>query len=190
MTPMTDTVTRLLDAAERLMKAKGWVAVSYRDLAAEVGIRPASIHHHFATKADLGEAVTTRYVARFMGSLHALDTVPDPVARLHAYVALCRDALHGGTTICLCTHLIVDHDLLPEAVRTRIAHFTEEHVGWLAEVLRYGEEEKALGPFDDVRATARSIWSELQGAQIMARTFADIGHFDTVADNLVRRLVR
>ncbi|WP_033345014.1 TetR/AcrR family transcriptional regulator [Catenuloplanes japonicus] len=187
---MTDTVTRLLDAAERLMKARGWVAVSYRDLAAEVGIRSASIHHHFAAKADLGEALTRRYTTRFMGALHGLDTMGDPVGQMRAYVGLVRDALHGGTTICLCTHMIVDYDLLPDGVRTQIAAFTDDHVDWLTDVLRRGEQEKAFRAFDDVRVTAHSIWSELQGAQILARTFADIGRFDLVADNLLRGLTR
>ncbi|WP_254065657.1 TetR family transcriptional regulator [Acidisoma sp. L85] len=35
--------------------------MNFRDLAAQVGIKAASIYHHFPSKADLGAAVARRY---------------------------------------------------------------------------------------------------------------------------------
>jgi TetR/AcrR family transcriptional regulator, transcriptional repressor for nem operon len=57
----SERVDQLLDATERRMRAGGYHAVSFRDVAADVGIRSASVHHHFPQKADLGTALVRRY---------------------------------------------------------------------------------------------------------------------------------
>jgi len=59
---MTDTATRILDIAERQMRQHGYNAVSYRDIAAEMGIKSASLHYHFPKKADLGISLVKRVI--------------------------------------------------------------------------------------------------------------------------------
>ena len=56
-----DTKTTLLNSAERAARARGFDGFSYADLAADVGISKASIHHHFASKATLAVALMQRY---------------------------------------------------------------------------------------------------------------------------------
>ena len=51
----------ILAAARRTAQAHGYGGLNFRDLAAEVGIKAASIYHHFPSKADLGAAVARRY---------------------------------------------------------------------------------------------------------------------------------
>jgi len=46
--------------AERLVQVRGFNGFSYADIAAELHITKASLHYHFATKADLGEALIAR----------------------------------------------------------------------------------------------------------------------------------
>ena len=48
------TASRILDVAERLAQTQGYNGFSYADIAAELGITKASLHYHFASKADLG----------------------------------------------------------------------------------------------------------------------------------------
>src|SRR6185369_16920377 len=55
--PLSTTAAQILDAAETLIQTRSYSAFSYQDIADELGIRKASIHYHFATKADLGVAV-------------------------------------------------------------------------------------------------------------------------------------
>ena len=52
-----DTRMEIIDLAERLVRVRGYNGFSYRDLAEQIGIKTASIHYHFPTKADLGEAM-------------------------------------------------------------------------------------------------------------------------------------
>jgi len=48
------------------MRAGGFHACSFREIATDVGIKSASVHHHFPAKADLGAALVARYTARVL----------------------------------------------------------------------------------------------------------------------------
>ena len=55
----------LLNEAEALLRTRGYAAFSYADLAERVGIRKASIHHHFRTKEELGVSLIDAYLVKF-----------------------------------------------------------------------------------------------------------------------------
>lgn len=78
-----DTRHLILDVAEELLLTRGYVAFSYQDIAARIGIRKASIHYHFPSKADLGLAIIERGVARTQ-HVRTRD-LSDPAARLEDY---------------------------------------------------------------------------------------------------------
>ena len=58
------THAALLDAAEALMLAEGYAAVSSRRAAAAAGLKPALVHYYFATMDDLFLALYRRRVSR------------------------------------------------------------------------------------------------------------------------------
>jgi AcrR family transcriptional regulator len=53
-----------VDVASALVDAEGLEAVSVRRLATELGVRGPSLYHHFATKADILDAVADAVVAQ------------------------------------------------------------------------------------------------------------------------------
>ena len=61
----------ILDVAERRMRMSGYNAVSFRDIAGEIGIKSASLHYHFPKKADLGLALVERYSDNLRSALLA-----------------------------------------------------------------------------------------------------------------------
>ena len=67
------TASRILDVAEQLVQVRGFNGFSYADIAAELHITKAALHYHFAGKADLGEALITRYASRFAEALARAD---------------------------------------------------------------------------------------------------------------------
>ena len=69
-----DTKTALLDLAERAVRSRGYDGFSYADLARAQGIRKASIHYHFPTKADLSQNLMARYHTRFEKQLLRITT--------------------------------------------------------------------------------------------------------------------
>lgn len=58
----TDTLTRILDAAEQLFAHHGYGGASLRAVAAAVGIQNPSIYAHFESKQALYEAVLARAI--------------------------------------------------------------------------------------------------------------------------------
>src|ERR671929_772591 len=98
----TDTADRILDTAERLVQSRGFNGFSYADIAAELGVTKASLHYHFATKAELGEALMERYAARFGAALAEIEARPDDAAaKLAAYAELYASVL-SDQRMCLC----------------------------------------------------------------------------------------
>lgn len=64
--------TRLLDVAERLFMARGFPAVTLRDICAEMGLTHASLYYHFPEgKQSIFMAVLERNVRRHGDGLHA-----------------------------------------------------------------------------------------------------------------------
>ena len=61
---MADRRSAILDVAERRIRAHGYNGFSFREIADEIGIKSASVHYHFPTKADLAAAVAKRYRER------------------------------------------------------------------------------------------------------------------------------
>src|ERR1700751_4491734 len=90
----TDTASAILDVAERLAQTRGFNAFSYADVAAELGITKPALHYHFAGKDELGEALVTRYTARFNEALEAIDARELHAAqKLEAYADLYAQVL-------------------------------------------------------------------------------------------------
>src|SRR5215470_8119534 len=84
----------ILEAARRTAQAHGYGGLNFRDIGAEIGIKAASIYHHFPSKADLGAAVAKRYWEDTAANLEALGTkAGDPVKALQAYPRLFRRSL-------------------------------------------------------------------------------------------------
>ncbi len=82
-----DTSTRILNVAERLMQTRGFNGFSYTNISAELGIAKASLHHHFATKAELGRMLIVRYSESFAAGLNAIDNSgQDTLGKLKQYV--------------------------------------------------------------------------------------------------------
>ncbi len=115
-----DTASRILDVAERLVQLRGFNGFSYADVAAELSITKASLHYHFAGKAELGEALIARYAERFKGSLAEIEVRPiDARAKLDAYAKLYADVLRGKR-MCLCGMLAAEYQTLPKPMRSAV----------------------------------------------------------------------
>lgn len=170
----------ILTAAKRTAQAHGYGGLNFRDLAAEVGIKAASIYHHFPSKADLGAAVAQRYWEDSAASLEALlAESADPLLCLRHYPETFRKALENNNRMCLCSFMAAEYDDLPEPVKKEVRTFTDINVAWLGRVLTAAT---AATPEESERR-ARAIFAAIVGAQLMARGRADISLFDTLIES-------
>jgi TetR/AcrR family transcriptional repressor of nem operon len=168
----------ILAAARATAQAHGYAGLNFRDLAAEVGIKSASIHYYFPSKADLGVAVARRYWEDSEARLDRLGAESqDPAACLVQYPALFRKALENENRMCLSGFMAAEYDDLPEQVQAEVRTFGDIQVAWLAKVLR------AAKPSADavaVEQRARAIFAAVGGAQVIARSRADIALYDDI----------
>src|ERR1700722_10535356 len=67
-----DTKDRIMAAARLTVQDRGYGGLSFRELAKDVGIKSASIHHYFPTKGKLGSALAVRYTSDFLEYLDGL----------------------------------------------------------------------------------------------------------------------
>jgi TetR/AcrR family transcriptional regulator, transcriptional repressor for nem operon len=182
------TSTRILDVAERLVQTRGFNGFSYADIAAEVGITKASLHYHFATKAELGRTLVARYTDSFNGALKGI-TRSEPAAaqRLRAYVKLYTDVLRDER-MCLCGMVAAEYSTLPTPMQSALRMFFELNEGWVATLLEEGQRAGTFALRAPPEEAARMLVGALEGEMLVARAYADPERFAASAELLVAQL--
>ncbi len=175
----------ILDVAERMAREGGYHDVSFRRIADDVGIKSASVFHHFANKEQLGAAMARRYSDRFM------ETIGDPrdpgttgEEKLARYIKAFSHALKVDRQMCLCGMLGAEIDSLPKDVANEARRFFNLNIDWLETALtRTGGK---TGKKTDIHGKALLVMSALDGALIISRATGDTSHFDQVAEQVSR----
>ena len=174
----TQTAQKIMDIAERRARTSGYDGFSFREIASELGIKPASVHYHFPTKADLGAAITQRYADRF---LEDLGDPEDPNRSadqlLDRFVDAYRKSVATEDLMCLCGMLGAEIAKLPDPVALNVRKFFERNVAWIATVFR----RKGI---DNPEASARRAVATLEGGLILARATGQLSAFDDAASGI------
>ncbi|MEM8980927.1 MAG: TetR/AcrR family transcriptional regulator [Pseudomonadota bacterium] len=185
----TDTKTALMDFAEHSVRARGFDGFSYADLAEAVGIRKASIHYHFPTKASLSEALMERYHKALQSACAGIDAKYERASdRLAAMLDYYRNALKGGQTLCLCVAFIGSQESLSEDLNSKILAFREMILDWLTQTYARGRQDHSIASVTAPDQEARSTLALLEGAQLAARAARDVQIFDQATELLRLRL--
>lgn len=188
MNAKIDTKTALLDVAEHAVRSRGFDGFSYADLAQAVGIRKASIHYHFPTKANLSAALIDRYTEAIKAHCRRIEEENDTAGRqLLGLIALYRDALNEGSTLCLCVSLTSSHESLSEDVTAKVNGFRDMVVDWLRAVFERGLTDGSITGLTAPELEARSSLAMLEGAQLAARSAGDSAVFDDATEALAAR---
>ena len=183
---VTSTSERILDVAESIVRSRGYNGFSYADVAAELQLTKASLHHHFPTKGDLGLALVRRFsenVLLYLGDIVQVNETAD--ARLKAYLDVYLGALHENK-MCLCGMLAAEHETLPVEMQGGINDFFEDHVQWLQQVLELGRERGEFSFQGSATEHARSILASMQGGLMIAKSQQATRTLETISANLLR----
>jgi TetR/AcrR family transcriptional regulator, transcriptional repressor for nem operon len=180
-----DTSQRILDIAARLVQTRGFNGFSYADIAAELQVSKASLHYHYPSKAALGRSLIERYERNFVEALDAIDRqARDEFDKLARYVRIYADVL-GDQRMCLCGMLAAEHGTLPEAMQQVLKHYFDVNERWLASVLEAGRTAGVLRYEGAPRDVAAMLLGALEGAMMLARSYAEPKRFSVVADRLL-----
>jgi TetR/AcrR family transcriptional repressor of nem operon len=172
---VNETAERLMDLAEGHIRNAGYGGFSFRDLAAAIGIKSASVHHHFPTKATMIAAVVRRYGDRFLMTV-APSPNETPTEAIATYRSAFRAALDRDGLMCLCGVLGAEAGILPDDVAAAILLFFRRCIGDLS--TRIG------GP--DATSNAFHVMATLEGGMMLARAYGSIEAFDQATICLVQ----
>lgn len=190
MNKPNNTSDAILTCARALIATGGYNGFSYADIADVVGIRKASIHHHFPGKADLVMTLVTRYREEVEAGIGQLEqAIPDPLAQLQAYIGYWKTCIGDATApFCVCALLASEMPILPEEVALEIRTYFRYLSGWLTSVLTRGVERGVIAVATSPQVEAEAFMALVHGAMLSARAYGDTAAFGAIMDPQLSRL--
>lgn len=174
---MIDTKTKILDVAESLVQQVGPNAMSYQHISDAVGVRKASIHHHFPKKENLIEALLERchfiYGENYRMIVEGPGSAPEKLRKLAAVFA---DGLQNQK-LCLVGTISSDLNTLSDSSRKILETTIQETVKIYTPAFQQGQQEGSLSFGGRVEETAYAFFSLLLGTQISARACGGVEAF-------------
>jgi TetR/AcrR family transcriptional repressor of nem operon len=169
---MSEVGEAIIDAAERRIRDGGFHGFSFREIAADVGVKSSTVHYYFPTKEDLGAAVVRRYTEKVAGHMDKyMEADPDPVrVWTKAFRGTLKD--HG---MCPCTVLAAGSLDLPKQVATEVRRFFQMCLD--------KQMEAGLSA-----AQADELLSMIMGALVVSNAFGgDLTAYDRAVGEFMRR---
>lgn len=179
----------ILRCARTLIVRGGYNSFSYADISSVVGIRNASIHHHFPSKSDLVRRLVAQYREEAAAGFAELErNVSDPLEQLRAYVGYWEKCIADAShPFCVCALLASEIPVLPDAVALEVrAHFRSLS-DWLASVFERGAAQGRLKLTGTAGADAEMFMATVHGAMLSARAYGDARTFGAVTHPLLER---
>lgn len=168
---MKDVKTQIMDAAERRMQRGGFGGFSFREIAADVGIKSSSVHYHFPTKESLAAAVIKRWATDTSEQIDTqLKKDRDPI---RVWTNAFRGTAVSRGRMCPCTVLGAASQDLPAEVATEVKAFFKM---CLDKLIAAG-----LAP-----SNAAEVLSTLTGALVVANALGDRAAYDRATADLLR----
>ena len=188
---VTNTATKILDAAQELIQTRGFSAMSFQHIAELVSIRKPSIIHHFPSKSALGVAVIQRYRESFAVQMRAIKADPDKTAwdALEFYFMPYLEFAKTPDKACLCGVLAGEIFALPKEMQTEVEDFMASHHAWLEDVFKSGRKSGEFQFKGAPANIARTFFSALQGALLVKRSTGDISQVKDV-QKVMLQLIR
>jgi TetR/AcrR family transcriptional regulator, transcriptional repressor for nem operon len=169
---MGDVKAAIMDAAERRIQQGGFGGFSFREIAADVGIKSSSVHYHFPTKEDLAAAVIRRW-AEYTSELidSELQKDPDPV---RVWTKAFRGTAFSEAHMCPCTVLGAASRDLPKLVAKEVKGF-----------FRMCQDKLVAEGLS--RSKAAEVLSTITGALVVANALGDTTEYDRATRDLLRQ---
>jgi TetR/AcrR family transcriptional regulator, transcriptional repressor for nem operon len=183
-----ETRQRILDSAQRLTQTRSFHGFSFQDIADEVGVRKASLYHHFDSKDAVAVAMLKRAADWVRAELTKTEG-REPKERLEAYFDVFRQIYGKGERMCPGGSFAAVFDAVSSPVQTAVHRFAKMHVDWLEDVVRDGVEQGQFTVGDQrPRDVAAQIAAAVQGALLVGRLSSDRHVLDVVIEGMRRYL--
>lgn len=187
---LSPKAAEIASTARSLLAVGGYNGFSYADISEQVRIAKASVHHHFASKADLVEVVVKLHREESSKGLATLtEQVADPLGELKAYADYWSACiLDGSTSFCICAMLAAELPAIPGNVAREVQGFFEDLTAWLAAVFKRGAAAGVFNLQGTPAEEARAFMATVYGAMLAARAYGDPRTFQAVVFPAIERL--
>ncbi len=184
-----DARTRILDAALKIIREKGYAATRVDDICAEAGLTKGGFFHHFKGKEDMAVAAAEHW-SMVTGGL--FEQAPyhepaDPLDRILGYVAFRKAIMEGGTAdfTCLVGTMAQETHLSNPAIRDACQASIFGHAATLEPDIEEAKAKycpdagwtpKSLALFTQATLQGSFILAKAEGGPEIARDMID--HLD------------
>jgi TetR/AcrR family transcriptional regulator, transcriptional repressor for nem operon len=189
MTAQT-TSDAILAAARSLIISGGYNGFSYADIADTVGLRKASIHHHFPSKLDLVRILVELYRKDAeTGLTQLLEVVPSPIDAISAFTDRWAQCIEDSSIpFCVCALLASEVPALPAEVAAEVRAYFRYLSSWLTEAMERGAADGSLTLSEPASVEAEIFMATVHGAMLSARAQHDVALFRTIMAPTLNRL--
>ena len=171
--PQHESKARILDAALRVIRTKGYSATTIDDVCATAGLTKGSFFHHFKSKDELALAATAHFTAMADGLFAAAPyrTLPDPRERVIGYVKFRKSILTGDLPefTCLLGTLVQEAYETHPAIREACDKYISAHAALVEQDIAAAKRIYAPKAKWSPASLALFTQAALQGAFILAK---------------------
>jgi AcrR family transcriptional regulator len=156
MAAETLTRDRVLDAAEETLRRFGPAKTTMVDVARALGVSHGTVYRHFASKADLRDAVLERWLSRMNPPLAAIADEDGPATdRLRRWLTTLMGIKHGIAHTD--PDLFATYALIAADAQGVILSHVTELTGHLARIVADGTRRGEFAS-EDPASAARAVW--------------------------------
>ncbi len=190
MKKLSNTSEDILTCARALIVAGGYNGFSYADIADVVGIRKASIHHHFPNKLDLVKTIVVQHRQATAEGIEWLQqAIPDPLGMLRAYIDYWEKCIADlSAPFCVCALLAGELPILPAEVAVEVRAYFRFLSGWMASLLARGVQQGTIRLTQSPEVEAEVFMATVHGAMLSARAYGDAKVFGAITTTQLERL--
>ncbi|MFH7340722.1 TetR/AcrR family transcriptional regulator [Streptomyces sp. KHY 26] len=177
-----ETRQSLLEAARRIVAAKGYAAVGINEVLAAAGVPKGSFYHYFASKDAFGEAMMKSYFDDYLATMDGILADKGKSSAEHLmsywqrfYDTQAADGCQGG---CLVVKLGAEVSDLSEVMRAATKAGTTAIVDRLEQMITDGITDGSVSVGESPRMTAEALYDLWLGASMMAKIHRSAHHLD------------
>ncbi|MFL4901662.1 TetR/AcrR family transcriptional regulator [Streptomyces sp. MMS24-I2-30] len=177
-----ETRQSLLEAARRIVAAKGYAAVGINEVLAAAGVPKGSFYHYFASKDAFGEAMMKSYFDDYFITMDGIVADKGKSSAEHLmsywqrfYDTQAADDCQGG---CLVVKLGAEVADLSEVMRVATKVGTTAIVDRLELMIAEGIADGSVYVDESPRTTAEALYDLWLGASMMAKIHRSAHHLD------------
>ena len=171
------TKQKLLEAAQKLMLARGYPVTTLDDICASARVTKGSFFHYFKSKEDLGKAVLEHFMTHQFQAMQGAAFIRkrDPLARVYGYVDFAIDISKDPAMVhgCLLGSFAQDLSDTHPRIRQQCGHYFDQWAAVLKRDLDAAKAEYAPRTTFDTQSLAEHFIAVVEGALILVKVKKD-----------------